>query len=124
MVNKIPSELNLLRQRRRSSIQLYTKEHPNEKLNNLAKLFHVTPMTVTKWKNKDYFVDTTKKRMSKMPKKIKYFLLNKAKNKFTGINNASSRKLAFEIEKIFKLKVSFVTINNWLRKILKRPIKI
>ena len=57
-----------------------------------------------------------------MKKTIKNFLL-KAKNKFTGIDNASSRKIAALIFKKFQIKVSFVTVNNWLRKILKRPIK-
>ena len=112
-----------MRQRRRSSIQLYAKEHPKEKLNQIAKLYSVSPMTVAKWINKDYFVDTPRKRKTKMTKKIKYFLIQKAKNKFTGVDNASSRKLANLILKKFKIKVSFVTINNWLRKILKRPLK-
>ena len=58
-----------------------------------------------------------------MTKKIKNFLLNKAKNKFAGIDNASSRKLAILIEKRFKIKISFVTVNNWLRSLLKKPIK-
>ena len=58
-----------------------------------------------------------------MSKKIKNFLLANAKNKFTGINNASCRKLAILISRKFKIKVSFVTVNNWLKKILKSPIK-
>jgi len=74
-------------------------------------------------KKKDYFVDTKRKRKTKMTKAIKNFLLSKAKNKFTGIDNASSRKIASLFFKKFKIKVSFVTVNNWLRKILKRPIK-
>ena len=58
-----------------------------------------------------------------MTKNIKAFLINKAKNKFTGIDNASSRKIALLVSKKFKIKVSFVTINNWLRKLLRRPIR-
>ena len=123
MVNKIQSELNLLRQRKRSAIQLYIKENPDAKLNKVAEIFHVSPMTVAKWKKKDYFVDTKRTRKTKMKKSIKNFLINKAKNKFTGIDNASRRKLAALISKKFKIKVSFVTVNNWLRKLLKRPIK-
>ena len=119
MAKKFPSELSLMCQRRRSSIQLYAKEHPKEKLNQIAKLYSVSPMTVAKWINKDYFVDTPRKRKTKMTKKIKYFLIQKAKNKFKGVDNASSRKLANLILKKFKIKVSFVTINNWLRKFSK-----
>ena len=121
MVKNTPSELNLLRQRRRSAIQLYIREHPDEKMNNIAKIFKVSPVTVAKWKKRDSFIDL--KRKTKMTKKIKNFLLSKAKNKFTGIDNASSRKLAIQIEKRFKIKISFVTVNNWLRSLLKKPIK-
>lgn len=123
MTKKFPSELNLMPQRRRSAIQLYVKEHPKEKLNQIAKLYSFSPMTVAKWVNKDYFVDSSRKRKTKMTKKIKYFLNRKAKNKFNGIDNASSRKLANLILTKFKIKVSFITINNWLRKILKSPLK-
>ena len=52
MVNKIPSQLNLLRQRKRSAIQLYIKENPDAKLNKVAEIFHVSPMTGAKWKKK------------------------------------------------------------------------
>ena len=48
MVKKAPSELNLLRQRRRSAIQLYIREHHDEKMNVIAKLFKVSPVTVAK----------------------------------------------------------------------------
>ena len=73
MVKKIPSELNLLRQRRRSAIQLYVKEHPEAKLNEVAKLFHVSSMTVAKWKKKDYFIDTKRNRKTKMIKILRNF---------------------------------------------------
>ena len=99
MVKKAPSELNLLRQRRRSAIQLYIREHPDEKMNVIAKLFKVSPVTVAKWRKRDSFLDSKRKRKTKMTKKIKNFLLSNAKNKFTGVCNSSSRKLAILIEK-------------------------
>ena len=56
MVKKTPSELNLLRQRRRSAIQLYIREHPDEKMNVIAKLFKVSTVNVAKWRKRDSFM--------------------------------------------------------------------
>ena len=75
MVKKGPSELNLLRQRRRSAIQLYIREHPQEKMNAIAKIYKVSPVTVAKWKKRNSFIDSKRKRKSKMTKKIANFLL-------------------------------------------------
>ena len=80
-------------------------------------------MTVNRWKKKNDFVDKDRKRKSKLTKKKKIFLLIKAANKYTGINNASCRKLAKQIKYKFSLDISPVTVNNWLRKLLKKPIK-
>ena len=59
----------------------------------------------------------------KWQEKLKFFCFLNAKNKFTGINISSCRKLANMISKKFKIKVFFVPVNNWLKKLLKKPIK-
>ena len=58
-----------------------------------------------------------------MTKEIKNFLLKKCKNRFTGVNKARSRKLSKEIKKYFNIEVSHMTVNTWLKTILKKPIK-
>ena len=115
--------LNLLRQKRRSAIQILAKENPKMKNKDIAIIVGSSNMTVSRWKNRINFSDQKRKRKSKLSKAIKNFLLKKASNKFTGINKASSRRLNLEIKRKFNVSVSHVTINNWLRKLLKRPIK-
>ena len=68
-------------------------------MNVIAKLFKVSPVNVSKW---DSFFDS--KRKKKITKRIKNFLLSKAKNNFIGIDNENSRKLAILIEKNLKLR--------------------
>ena len=124
MAKNFTSKLNILLQQRRSAIQLYTKEHPEVKSNKVAPIFHVSPMTVLKWRKKDSFYDSVRKRKNRISRNIKYFLLRNGKNKFSGIDNASCRKLATQIERKLKVKISFVTVNNWLKKLTKRTIKV
>ena len=104
MAKKFPSKLNLSRQRKRSAIQLYKIDHPDETSKKISQIYNVSPMTLAKWIKKDSFYDSIRKRKTKMTRKIKIFLLSNAKNKFTGINNASCRKLAMMISKTLKLK--------------------
>ena len=117
------SHLNILRQKKRSAIQILAKENPNMKNTEIAKFIGTSKMTVTRWKNKANFLDRKRKRKTKLSKNIKNFLLKKASNKFTGVNKASSRKLAGEIQRKFNINVSHATINIWLRKLLKKPIR-
>ena len=116
------SHLNILRQKKRSAIQILAKENPNMKNTEIAKFIGTSKMTVTRWKNKANFLDRKRKRKTKLSKNIKNFLLKKASNKFTGKNKASSRKIAGEIQRKFNINVSHATINIWLRKLLKKPI--
>ena len=58
-----------------------------------------------------------------MSKDIKNFLLKRAANKFSGVNKASSRQLSKDIKKKFHIDISHGTINLWLKKLLKKPIK-
>lgn len=116
-------ELNLMRQKKRSAIQILSKKYPNLKNREIAKIVGTSSMTVSRWKDKETFIDKIRKRRNKMSKDIKNFIIKKARNKFTGINKASSRKIAFAIKKKFDVHVSHGTINLWLAKLLKKPIK-
>ena len=98
MVKKIHSQLNLQRQKIRSTIQVLSKKFPNKTDRNISKMLGVSPMTVNRWKKKDNFIDKKRKRKSKLTKKLISFLLKKAANKFTGINNTNYRKLAKQIK--------------------------
>ena len=116
-------ELNLLRQKKRSAIQIIAQKNPDLKNCEIAQIVGTSEMTVTRWKSKTTFTDKTRKRKTKMSKEIKNFLLKKASNKFSGINKASSRQLSKEIKKKFNIYISHGTINLWLRKLLEKPIK-
>lgn len=116
-------KLTLMKQRKRASIQLLHIQYPNYSNVQIAKMIKVSSMTVAKWKNQDTIIDKKRRRKTKMNRKIKNFLIRKTKNKFTGINKASSRKLAREIEKVFNLNISYRTVTNWLNRVLKKPIK-
>jgi len=116
-------KLNIIRQKKRSAIQILAKENPNLKNKEIAKIVGTSIMTVCRWKNEMQFNDKKRKRKSKLSKNIKNFIIKKASNKFTGVNKASTRKLSLEINKEFNISVSHSTINIWLRKLLKKPIK-
>lgn len=120
---QISTELNLLRQKKRCTIQLLSQKFPNLTNVQIAKIVGVTSMTVSNWKNKKYFSDAKRKRKSKLTKKIKNFLLRNAKNKFSGVNKASSRRLSLKLKKTFNIDISFQQVNVWLRKILRKPIR-
>ena len=115
--------INLDRQKKRSAIQILAQKYPGLTNAEIAKIVGTSKMTVYRWRNKNNFKDKIRNRKTKMTKSIKNFLLKKAANKFTGINNASTRKISSEIKKKFGIYVSHGTINLWLRKLLKKPIK-
>ena len=117
------NEYNKLKIRKRCAIQLFCKKYPKYSNTQVGIILGVSPMTISRWKGKDYFFDKKRKRKSLMTRMIKNFLIKRCKNKFTGINKASSRRLAKEIRRCFNLSVSHATINSWLKKIFKAPIK-
>ena len=120
MAKKI--KLNIFRQKKRSAIQILAQNYPNLKNSDIAEIVGTSNMTVSRWKSKFRFTDKKRKRKTKMTKEIKIFLIKNAKNKFTGINNASSRKLSIKIKKKFNINISYGTINIWLSKLFKKPI--
>ena len=122
MVKEI-SQLSINRQKKRASIQLYYENNPNAKDADIAKLYNVSNKTVSKWNRRKYFTDKVRERKTKMNNKIKRFLITRAKNKFTGIENASCRKLSEQIKNKFNINISKTTVNNWLNQILSKPKK-
>ena len=63
------------------------------KIRDLANILGVSQMSVSRWKNKNYFQIKKIKRRIEMSREIKNILLMKNRNKFTGIDKESSRLL-------------------------------
>lgn len=116
-------DLKIIRQKKRSTIQILAQKYPEMKNSDIAEIVGTSKMTVSRWKNKANFTDKKRKRKTKMTKEIKCFLIQKAKNKFSGINNASCRKLSKEIKNQFNISISYGTVNRWLLKLFNKPIK-
>lgn len=90
-------------------------------LKQISETLGVSIPTVQKWKNRESTKSKTRKRKGKLSFEVKRFIYKQAKDKFTGIEHASSRKLANRVNRKFKLDVCHSTINNYLRKAFKRP---
>ena len=120
---RIKSKNTIEKEKLRCAIQIYWKTHPNSKDTEIAKLFKVSNNFVGRWKNKKNYMNSKRKRKGKITKKIRRFLLKNAKNKFTGIEGGSSRKLARKIRKKFSVKLCHSTVNNYLKKIFGKPKK-
>lgn len=106
----------------------------NSKLSmrNIAKKYHVNLSTVQYWKKRDSVDNGVRKRRSKLDSKHIEFILNLAKNKFSGIDRASSRIIAYKVSKEFRnstkkdgkqFKVSAMTVNRLLQKHFGKPRK-
>ena len=90
-------------------------------IQEIAEKYKVSKTTVMKWKFRDSPISQKRKRKSKLGQKAKRFLYKAAANKFTGSEKASSRRLQNKLFSKFQLKVSHVTVNKCLRKILEKP---
>ena len=121
---KLSQKLNIIRQQKRTAIQVLHSQYPYLKNKEIAEIIGTSVMTVSRWKSGINFTDKKRKRTTKMSKNIKNFLIRKAKNQFTGINNASTRKLSQELKRKFNIDFSHVAINRWLQKIFKKPMKV
>ena len=95
------NEANKLKIKKRYAIQLICKKYPEYSYAKVAEIIGVTPMTVSRWKGKNYFIEQKRRRKSLMTRSIKNFLIKRCKNKFTGINKASSRRLSKELKRYF-----------------------
>ena len=97
--------------------------HGELTIKEIALKYKVSVGMVNKWKNRETTKTVRRKRKMKFNQKIKRYLFKTAGNKFTGIEKASSRKLANKISKKFNLPVSHSSVNRWLKKTLSKPRK-
>ena len=84
----------------RGAIQ-YDCYHSKLTIRQIAEKYHVTPVTVMKWKKRKFITDKPRNRISKLkPKHIEY-IKKIADGKFTGIDQASSRMIAYNLQRKF-----------------------
>jgi hypothetical protein len=92
-------------------------------IKQIAERYGVAVRTVQKWKERDSVV--RKKRVCKKKKinhQMKIFLKAHCASKFTGVDGASSRKMAAKLRARFRIRVSHSTVNKTLNSILSKPI--
>ena len=90
-------------------------------IREISKKYKVTVSTVMKWKNRENVLDKKRVRKLKMNRNIQNYVFNQAEGKFTGIEHASSRKIARRIKRKFGIQVSHVSVNSLLKKQFKKP---
>lgn len=71
-------DLKIIRQKKRSAIQILAQKYPEMKNSDIAKIVETSNKTVSRWKNKATFTDKKRNRKTKMTKEIKSFLIQKA----------------------------------------------
>ena len=110
--------------RLRHAIQEAHIKNPGMSDQEIATFLKTTKKYVAFWKDRESNENAKKpNRKTKKTRKIKKFLVRLAKNKFTGIEGASSRKIAKKIDKKFGIKVSHTTVNTWLNDTVGKPKK-
>jgi transposase len=78
--------------------------------------------TVMKWKKRTNPFSLKRKRSSKLTLSMKRMIFRLACNKFTGNEEASSRKITSKLLRRFPdVRVSHTTVNRHLRKVLSKP---
>ena len=82
-------------------------------LKGIADKYGISIPTVQKWKERSSPISKKeRKRKGKLSQPIRRYIYKLAVDKFTGNDNASSRKIANRVRKKFNLSVSHVTINK------------
>ena len=110
--------------RLRHAIQEMHIKNPKMSDKEIAEILKATKKYVVLWKDRVSKENAKKpNRKTKKTRKIKKFLVRLAKNKFTGIENASSRKIAKKINKKFGIQISHATANTWLNDEVGKPKK-
>ena len=110
----------LSRESIRGAIQVMCQKS-NMTLKEISDCLGVSIPTVQKWKNRESTAAQKRKRKSKLSFEIKRYIFKQAKDKYTGIEHASSRKIANRVNKKFKIHVCHSTVNNYLRKVFRKP---
>ena len=59
-------KLNIIRQKKRSAIQILSTKYPNLKNKEIAKIIGTSRMTESRWKNRTSFTHKKRKRPTKM----------------------------------------------------------
>ena len=99
-------------------------------IRQIALKFDVAPSTVMKWKRRSSVSDSIRIRKSKLKPRHIQFIKKMADGKYTGIDQASSRMIAYKLQRKFNRnlkKMAFTvchsTVNKILNKVLSRPRK-
>jgi hypothetical protein len=112
-------------EQKRAAIQLewMMRKQTKMTIKSLATKYDLKYTTVRRWKDRTTTTITKKtgQRRTKYNQTIKRHIYKLAANKFTGAEQASSRKIMFKIRRKFKVDITHATVNNYLRKMLKKP---
>jgi hypothetical protein len=112
-------------EQKRAAIQLewMMKKETKMTIKSLATKYKLKYTTVRRWKDRSTttIIKKTGQRRTKYNQNIKRHIYKLAANKFTGAEQASSRKIMFKIRRKFKVDITHASVNNYLRKMLKKP---
>ena len=89
-------------------------------MREIARKFGVSVSTAQKWKGRETTDRKKRKGKSKLNQKAKRFIYKSAASKFTGSENASSRRIANKLFSKLKIKVSHMTVSRYLGKTLSK----
>ena len=92
-------------------------------IKEIADKYNVSVPTVMKWKDRTTPVIQKRKRKKKLNRKVRKFIYTNTADKFTGVDKASSRKIANRVQGKFGLTVSHSTIAKCCKEMLRKPIK-
>ena len=85
----------------------------------IAKELKISPKTVQKWRNRTSVIPPTRQRKSKFPEEIHKRIADLGRDKYTGLDNASTHKIKGKINAEFELKgkyeISHMTVSRTLR---------
>jgi len=111
---------------KRGAIQIewLNRDRNDMTMQKISRRLDVSMSTIQKWKDKGTVRSQNRNKKSKLNIRIKMYIYKEAVDRITGFDGASSRKIANKIWKKFKIKVSHVTVNSTLNKMISRPRKV
>ena len=92
-------------------------------IRQIAEKYKVSVPTVMKWKDRTTPIIQKRKRKKKLNRIIRKFIYINTADKFTGVDKASTRKIANRIQGKFGLSVSRTTVSKCCKEMLRKPIK-
>jgi transposase len=90
-------------------------------IRQIALKFNVTTSTVMKWKKRSSVSDASRNRKTKLKPKHIRFIQKMADGKYTGIDQASSRQIAYKLQRKFNRnlkKMTFTICHSTVNKLL------